>query len=289
MRKALFYLCYAPEGAPSGGGPAGAPDPSPSPAPAPAAPAPSGGGAPGSSGTPGGPASPAFSYPEDRGDWIPPHRFKEHRQQLERLQRQYDIAQARVRSLAGLEPETRRDPAQEQLRNAFSEVMPELKLLSNPNLQKVLELAESGQLDQVLGLERAYWGRQAHSYGRQLVDTYAKAIEVDAKTLPPTTMRRMATLFQQFVGEDPTGERVARYENEDPELLSEFVKDMTGVFIEPQRRAAVTAAAATVEGNRRLPQQGPRGGVPPPTPAPKLGAKERREAAREFVRQKAGQ
>jgi hypothetical protein len=294
MRKLFFAVFYAPDGAPSGA-PAATLEPSSSPAPAPApSGAPSGAGTPPATATPGGPAAPTFNFPEDRKDWIPPYRYNQAAERARQLEVALETERQRVRALAGFGDEGRGgrprfSPEEQRVAEAIGKLLPGSELLARPELQQLVELMQSGQLQEALGLVGSYWGRHAQSYGRQLVDTYAKAIGADPKSLPPNAMRRLAGVFQQYIAEDRTGERTSRYENEDPALLSEFAAELTGIFIEPVRRSATTAAATTVETNRRLPQQGPRGGIPPGEPPKKLRGQDLRTAARDFVRKQTGQ
>ena len=283
MRKHLFQLLYAPDGAPSGGGTAVAEGSGATP-PASGSPEPGSGGAPGAPSPTGQtPPTPTFSFPEDRKDWIPPYRFKQIGETIEDLKRQLQVQTGRVRALAGFGPDSQpQDPREAALKEAIQNALPE-------ELRELMEWAKAGGHKAASSVEDAHWRRQAQQYGRELVQTYAKAINVDPATLPPKTMGRMANLFQAFIAEDRTGERTWRYEAADPDLLTEFVQEITGIFIEPQRRAATTTAATTVETNRNLPRVGPRGGVPPATPPAKLKGAELRQAARAFVRKSTGQ
>lgn len=187
----------------------------------------------------------------------------------------------------GYDEGARRDPQTEQVRSQFAQVFPELApLLQNPQaLQQVLGLVQSGQLQELTGTTQAYWNRHAQTYARDMVAGYAKAIGVDPSTLSPRAVNRMALQLKAFIEEDPTGERQYRYEMGDPRLMEECLADVNGLFVDPVRRATNTAAARTVENNRRVPDAGPRGPVPAQGGAPAQGRnrKDVREAARQFV------
>jgi len=264
-----------------------APDPAPV---APAAGAPSapasvsgsGGAAPGA----GAPSS-QFVYPEDRSKWIPPHRLDEVQSRYRALEGRYRSLDDRIRILMGYDENARRDPRMEQVRSQFAEVFPELApLLQNPQaLQQVLALAQSGGLQEIQGTTQAYWNRHAQTLARDMVAGYAKSVGVDPSTLNPRAVQRMALHLKTFIEEDPTGERQYRYEMGDPRLVEEALADVAGLFVDPVRRATNTAAARTVENNRRVPDAGPRGPVPAQGGAPAQGRsrKDVREAARQFV------
>lgn len=263
----------------SGGGSA-------SPSPAPAAPAPASAAPGGSGGGPvaaPAPTSPEFKYAEDRSQWIPPHRLNEvtnrYRQEAESRR---DL-ERRYRALAGLEQP--RNQEHDAVRAQFSTVFPELApLLQHPEqLQQVLKLVQSGQLNEMAGTTEAYWARHAQSISRDLVTKYAASVGVEASTLGARATNRMALQLKAFIEEDQSGQRQYRFEMGDPVLVEECLADMQGLFVEPVRRSTATAAARTVETNRRLPEAGPRGQIPPSAAAAPKSRKDIREAARQFV------
>lgn len=285
-RFPLFHETPTDGGAGGGGG---APSPSPAPAaPAPAAspaaPAPGSGAGPAAAPSPT-PAAPSFTYGEDRSTWIPPHRLNEvttrYRQEAEARR---DL-ERRYRALAGLEQP--RNTEHDAVRAQFSTVFPELApLLQHPDqLQRVLALVQSGQLNEIAGTTQAYWARHAQQVSRDLVTRYAASVGVEPSTLGPRATNRMALQLKAFIEEDQTGDRQYRFEMGDPSLVEECLADMQGMFVEPVRRSTATAAARTVEQNRRLPEAGARGAVPPAAAAPAgpIDRKARREAARQFV------
>ena len=189
----------------------------------------------------------------------------------------------RYRALAGLEEP--RNEQHEAIRNQFSQLFPELApVLKDPRaLGDLLELARSGQLQEMRGTTDAYWQRHAQNTARELVTAYAKAIGVDATSLPPKAHQRMALQLKSFIEEDATGERQTRFEMGDPQLVQDCLDDMQGLFVEPVRRSQTQLAARTIEQNRRLPDSGPRGQVPPGGPPAQRTRKETSQAARQFV------
>jgi hypothetical protein len=282
-------------GAPAGGG-AGAPAGSPPAAPAGGAPpAAAGGGAPASGsgggagapgGTPAGGGATQYSYQEDRSQWIPPHRLNEVNQRYQALHGRFQEQERRVRALLGVDEASRRDPQTDAIRQQFFQVMPELApLAQNPQqLNQLLQLVQSGQLNEILGTMQSYWGRHAQTTARDLVSQYAKAINVDPSTIPPRAVQRMAMHLKSFIEEDQTGERQMRFEHGDPRLVEECLADVQGLFVEPVRRSTNVGAAQNVERNRQLPNQGPRGAVPPQGGGQQPRSRaETREAARQFV------
>jgi hypothetical protein len=267
----------------SGAGGAGAPAPS-----APSTPAtPAQTGAPGAGGggaAAGAPTTPTgFSYAEDRSQWIPPHRLNEVSTRYRTLAEQNRDLERRYRALAGLEQP--RNQQHDAVRQQFGEVFPELApLLQSPDaLGQILELVKSGRLAEMQGTVEAYWGRHAQTTARELVNQFAKSAGVDVASLSPRAHNRMALHLKAFIEEDPSGQRQSRFEMADPSLIEEALADMNGLFIDPVRRSTAAAAARTVEGNRRLPEAGVRGSVPPNAEKPAQTRSEKREAARQYV------
>lgn len=281
---------------PDAGAGAGAPPPPSPPAPSSAPVAPAGGvpaaapvsgaGGPAAGAGAGAPAS-AFTYPEDRSKWIPPYRLDEANRRYQALEGRYRSLDDRIRILMGYDAEAQRDPRLEAVRTQFAQVFPELgPLLQNPQaLARVIQLASSGQFDEMSGTTAAYWQRHAQNFSRDIVEAYAKSVGVEANSLGPRALNRIAAQLKAYIEEDRTGERQERYEMGDPTLRDEFVADLTGLFTDPVRRSTNTAAARTVENNRRVPDAGPRGAVPAQAGGgakPKTRA-EIREAARQYV------
>lgn len=201
----------------------------------------------------------------------------------QRLERQYQDQQKRVRALMGIDEPA--NPKHAELRQALTEIMPELGLLGkNPKaLEKVLELMESGRLDSFEQSDQAGWRRHAMSMTQMAVDTYEKAAGLAAGSAPPRAIQRMARALQDFVEEDRSGERQSRYEMGDPTLIKECIEDLSGFFVKPIRALGQQHGARLTDQNRRLPSQGPRGGVPPAGPPRKMTRAEKSQAAREYV------
>lgn len=267
-------------GAPASGGSGGGTPP--------AAPA-QGGGAP-AGGTPAaaaptGGGTSAFTYPEDRSRWVPPYRLEEQNRRYQELERRYGGLEGRVRALMGLEQP--QDPRGAEIRAALMQVMPELGMLLDPRngsqLQRVLELAQSGQLDNLLSSDSAGWSRHAFQMTNSAVDAYAKAVGVPADKLPQRALTKLASELKGFIEEDGSGQRLQRYEAGDPRLIGEFIEDLTGFFIAPVRQAQTQLGAQLADRNRRLPSAGPKGGVPPQGGAQKKSREEISAAARQFV------
>lgn len=264
-----FRKFYAPEGAAAGSG--GAADGS-QPATSSAQPAAAGttdAGAAAASASASAAAANRYSYSEDRSNWLPPHRLDEVRRgeqtRYQQLEQRYQDLDGRMRRF--FDVPTPRDPRHEQLRSSIAEIIPELApFMKGENAQqltKLLELAQSGRLDDALGTTNSYWTRHANTYAREAALAYAKEIGKDLKDLPKNTVPRMALNLQAFIQEDRTGQRYQRYEMNDPSLIEEWLdQDIRPLYSTPLRSSLATQGARQVERNRRLPQGGQRGSMP---------------------------
>ncbi len=279
-RKFRKLFNTAPDGAgpggPAGGGtpPPAASPAAPTPGSAPAAPPSGGPGAGAGSGGDGArPATPpGFTFAEDRSNWLPPYRLQETQQQYER---RIEKMEQKVRALMGIEAPA--DPRREQLRSAFLEMFPEMQSLVNGELHGAVQGSQAS--------ENAYWRRHASTMTGSAVDALAKELGQNAKDMGPKARARMAGELQRFIAEDTSGERNARYEEGDPTLIEELIADIRGFYVEPVRRSTTVTGAAAVERTRRLPSQGPSGGVPPTPPAdkPKAGKALHEGARQDFL------
>ena len=300
---AVLYQITPGDGA---GGGQGAGSGAPAGSPATTSPAvPAGGGQPTGAGGAGAPAGtggvPAtqqqYSFPEDRSDWIPRYRYEplaKAAQRAQQLERDLQTQQQRFAAAMGINPGRQRDPEAERVRNALMEVLgPDAAALFDPKtvqaIQQLRQLQESGQIGELTGLRDSYWNRHATNAARTAVAEYAKHAGIDPKALPPNTMIRMARLLQLHIEEDQTGQRQYRFENDDPSLMEEFMQEITGMFIAPQRAAASRVTAQQVQTNRALPDTTGGGNIPgngagaAGDPPQKLRGKDLRDAARNFV------
>lgn len=280
---------YETPGDPGGGGgapgaaPAGTTTPPPAGAPAAAAPPSGTGGAPGAAAAPGG-ERPTFAYPEDRSKWIPPHRWDEQSRRLSTLEQANQTWEKKVRTLMGVaEPE---DPRMVEVKNALRQVSPALgKLLDRPELMDRFEQFLEQDYPQMAGGQEAYANRLAFETTSVAVEEYAKAVGTTVDKLPENRVQLMARQLGSFIAADASGERQRRYDMRDPSIVSELVSELTGFFVAPRTIVAGQQTAEQVERARRLPQQGPRGAVPPPagtTERPK-DKKSIHEAARQAL------
>jgi hypothetical protein len=209
----------------------------------------------------------AFTYKEDRSDWMPRHRFnevstknKDYETQISDLTRKLTIA-------LGGEVKSPDEAKAAQIKDAF------FKLPGMGALRKLSELSEE-QLDSLLSVpqhvsqnqeaEFRQWQRHGNQQIETVSDKVAEAIGTDTldndqktdlrNTFSSWLKTRSSNELQQAIdryGEEAVArdqrrfsDTIRRYEDGDPKLLDEFVTRYTKNWVEPARRSA-TARTST--------------------------------------------
>ena len=231
--------------APTGGNPGAPSSPAPTGEPGSAAPA----------GQPQGQQPKHFTYKEDRSNWVPSHVVRQRTEELERLKREYFVAQQRIAGLAGIKPpEPPVDPETAQIREQFNKLFPGLAKLEG--LQEKLERLAGVDFEalqsSVQATNQQVWEAHGAAMLRTLVDKASEAY--GGQTLEPKAQKRLANAFAFELQEDP--EMRARYEAGDVSVIDEFLKDYTGTLLDPYRKATAAAAAPATIAARRLPRGG---------------------------------
>ena len=221
-------------------------------------------------------ADKSFSYKEDRGSWIPPHRLSEATQARTKaeqataaLQAQLDQATARIQALAGVNPKNPQDAEADELRAAIGKLYPKLALLDNLDEETIDRILEAADIS--TRSSNATWERHTHGVLNSLDVAAAKILGV-AK-LDDKQQERIRVAFR-VEGEKAervrqqqlrSGQRdtidtvqgdndfIARFERGDDTLVQEFVSDFLNGFIEPVRRSV------TADVTRRVGRPVPRG------------------------------
>lgn len=218
--------------------------------------------------TPGVPAAAPIAAPEDRSNWVPPHRIRETREaairesqrqsQQEQLQLQAQLQQYQnqIRALTGMQAPP--NPEHGNIRQQFDEVF-------GPGASDFLSKRE--QMEQYVGrmqeLEQAVdyiWKNHART---SMDRVYNQASEALGGPLSDDGKRALHAAFTGWVQSNPEyGQRYV----DDPTLVDEFWKTLSSTLVDPARRNATAQVVNRVPG--ALPQDTP-AGVPSPAPAPK--------------------
>lgn len=215
-----------------------------------------------------GAASTGFTYKEDRGDWVPKHRFNEvntRAGQVSVLEAQIAERDRKIAALAGVTPPDPNAARTAQTREAIEALYPQLgKLskLSDEQLDRLLQAPDSIA-------EMSAFKQQQHSqFGqKQLANLYDEvADQIGADKLDDEQKADLQTGFSAWLKRKCEAEIAAtgdsatltRYESADPELLREFVKRHANAWIEPARRKVTQQAMTRV---RQVPNSGGRAQV----------------------------
>lgn len=155
----------------------------------------------------------------------------------------YATERRRVQALAGVEPKSEQDTADEAVRARFKQLYPQLGSLSDDKINRLLQLADNA--DSLEAATTNYW----QSHGRKMLDG---AIAGMSKAMGgDLTDRQKQRLERAYVNEAQSNPNfLKRHEAGDMKLVEEFVKDFVEDFVEPGRRKALADEQARM---RRVP------------------------------------
>lgn len=255
FRNSMFAVMNTPpdpDGAGGGGGGAVPPAPAPAPPPAGGTPPPPSG-TPPADGTPGGtPPAKQYTFAEDRGNWVPPHRMSEISERARRAEENGLRYAAMLKAGTGVDiPMHLRTPEDQQnlaAREELFKIFPELKLIEKfkamlPQLEDALP-----RIPDVLASGEQYWVAQGHRTIATLHEEAAKLYGMAEKDLTPFQRSTINNSFMSWIDANPAmGERFGRG---DQGVLNEYITEWRNGFFEPARRVA----------------QGGGGGGTPPAP-----------------------
>ena len=214
--------------------------------------------------TPQVPAAAPIAAPEDRSNWVPPHRIREVREAEQRrfqqeqaqLQAQLQHYQRQVQALTGTLPQGNTEHT--NIRQQFDEVFGAGAsdfLSQREQMQQYV--ARMQELEQAVDY---IW----RNHGRQSMDRiYSQASETLGGPLSDEGKRALHAAFTGWIQSSP--EYAQRYVD-DPSVVDEFWKTLSSTLVDPVRRNATAQVVNRAHGP--LPQDTP-AGVPLPGPAPK--------------------
>ena len=197
-------------------------------------------------------AAPAgqFTYKEDRGKWIPPHRLTEESTKRQRLEAELETSRRQLQALTGATPPTAQTQEADEVRAAFKQMFPHLAKFDDKMVDRLIRISE--QSEQFEQTQTHYWQQHVSRSLKSLSDSYAK--EHGLEKLSERQQRRMAAAFSAELNADAAkaqrdgeeSEMVRRYESGDTALFEEFVKEWVEDFSEPARRQKTAAEVARV-------------------------------------------
>ena len=212
-----------------------------------------------------------YTFKEDRGSWVPPHRLSEEtgkrtkaETEAAQLRQDLDIERKRVRAALGVETLNKDDAELQETRELFFKTFPEfghLKDLSKDDIAELLDAAREAR-----GSANATWARHREEMRAELDDVAAELLRTDKLTEQQS--KRLWRAFREEAreqaqarakaerAEDSTydfeNDFVARYERGDKTLLEEFAKSFNEEWVTPARRTAT--AAVVTRGTRPVPR-----------------------------------
>lgn len=149
----------------------------------------------------------------------------------------------RVAALAGVNPRSPEQEADEAVRARFQQLYPGLAKLTDEQIERLMQVAENA--DSLSATTEQMWQR----HGRQMLDS---VVQQASKAMGGELTDRQRTRLERAYFHEATNDPkfLARHEAGDPKLVEEFVKEFVEDFVEPGRRNAL---AAEQERMRRVP------------------------------------
>jgi len=169
------------------------------------------------------------------------------------------IAQALGISPATGQPIAAPDPRTERLRETLFQLVPELKefIEKKQNILRVAEAAPTWERQ-----NDSYWQGVASRTLSNVFDNVAKLVLGEGKAgkeLDPEFADDLQDSFLKWCERDKTGQRIARYEGQDPTLVADFLKAFSARYIDPVRRSASATVQQRGTVAQQLPVSGPAG------------------------------
>lgn len=144
----------------------------------------------------------------------------------------YATERRRVLALAGAEPRSEQDAADEAVRERFKQLYPKLGGLDDAKIDRLMQLAD--RADSLEAATENHWKSHARKMLDGAIAGMQKALGGDL------TDRQKAKLEKAYTQEAQSNpEFLARHEAGDAKLVEEFVKEFVEDFVEPGRRKAL--------------------------------------------------
>jgi len=143
-----------------------------------------------------------------------------------------DAERRRVAALAGVNPKSEQETADDAVRERFKQLYPRLGNLDDAKLDRLLALADNA--DNLEAATSHHW----QSHGRRMLDSAIGGMQKAlGGQLTERQVQRVERAYFQEAQSNP--EFLARHEAGDNSLIEEFVKGFVEDFVEPGRRKAL--------------------------------------------------
>lgn len=203
-----------------------------------------------------------YTYPEDRSQWIPKHRFDQVNSQATRaaqLEQELAAERKRVQALAGVTPTDPDEANTERVRNAFFQMFPQFKHLASMSEEQIQQLVQAPQQFQKQNdAELKQWQRHGNQQVGLIAERVAAAMGADSLT--PRQTEKLRTTFSAWIRAQASSELQAtggresvtlqKYEDGDESVVDAFVKEYVEDFVAPARRQV---AAQNINRTRPVP------------------------------------
>ncbi len=176
-------------------------------------------------------------------------RERKARQAAEARHAQYEADLAserrRVQALAGVTPQSPEAADQDAIRQQFSQLFPGLAKLNNDEMiEKLQKLLSSSDMHEET--TKRYWSDRAAQMTNGVIDVIKKELGGD---LSERQVRNIRSAYASAAERNP--EFLARHEEGDPTLITEFAKEFIEDWFEPARRKVTQQQ---LDRNRNVPQ-----------------------------------
>lgn len=202
----------------------------------------------------------AFTYKEDRGKWIPPHRLTEESRKRTELETKYKTLETqhaeldrRLKGALGVATQTPQETEAESIRQALFQLVPQLGRLTPEKMEQMEAMLE--RMGTFETIEQRVWGERGRAARTVLFETIEEAIGGD---LSERQQGKILRALRAHIESDP--ELIARYEAGDDSVIEEYAKEWVEDFVKPQHRAELKTQVDRI---RKVPNGRDRGVTPP--------------------------
>jgi hypothetical protein len=172
---------------------------------------------------------------------------QKHEQEVITLRAQVEQSTKRIQALAGVNPKSENEVADEEIRRAFAEKFPELATLTKEDIEAIRTMRE--QTGRLAASEQAMWKKHTTQVMGSIHGKVAERLGGDVKDLTDRQKSSLRREYLAFIEENQMAGKdyIGRHEDADDSLLEEFVETYLKDWQEPIRRSVTS----TEVGQRR--------------------------------------
>ena len=165
---------------------------------------------------------------------------QKYEQQVAALTAQNEQATRRIQALAGVNPKSEHEVADEEIRRAFAEKFPELATLTKEDIEAIREMRE--QTGRLAASEQAMWKKHTTQVMGAIHSKVAEQLGGDVKDLTDRQKSSLRREYLAFIEENQMAGKdyISRHEDADETLFDEFVETYLKDWQEPIRRSVTS-------------------------------------------------